>query len=33
VDFAGIEHDPFQTEERGHGRTERRIYFVAYDWA
>lgn len=30
-DFAGIEHDICYTEERGHGRLERRSYLVLYD--
>jgi predicted transposase YbfD/YdcC len=28
VDFEGVEHDIYQTEERGHGRIERRVYIV-----
>jgi predicted transposase YbfD/YdcC len=31
VDFAGLEHDTYETEERGHGRVERRSYTVLYD--
>jgi predicted transposase YbfD/YdcC len=29
-DFAGLEHDSYETEERGHGRTEYRSYFVLH---
>jgi predicted transposase YbfD/YdcC len=29
--FAGIEHDTYQTEEKGHGRVEKRTYIVIYD--
>lgn len=28
TDFAGLEHDEFETEERGHGRTEKRSYTI-----
>jgi predicted transposase YbfD/YdcC len=31
VDFQGMECDVYQTEERGHGRTERRTYRVLYE--
>jgi predicted transposase YbfD/YdcC len=31
VDFQGIECDVYQTEEQGHGRTERRTYRVLYE--
>ena len=31
ADFAGYEHDVYETEERGHGRTEKRSYTVLYD--
>jgi predicted transposase YbfD/YdcC len=30
-DAASIKHDVFRTEERGHGRHERRTYYVFYD--
>jgi predicted transposase YbfD/YdcC len=42
VDFAGYEHDTYETTERGHGREEQRIYTIlhstygirnATDWA
>jgi predicted transposase YbfD/YdcC len=31
LDFKGIEYDCYQTEERGHGRTEKRRYIVLYN--
>jgi predicted transposase YbfD/YdcC len=31
LDFEGIEHDYYETFERGHGREERRIYIVLYN--
>lgn len=31
VDYRGYEHDTYETEERGHGRVERRTYTVLYD--
>ena len=31
VDFRGYEHDTYETEERGHGRTEKRSYTVLYN--
>ena len=31
LDFEGIEHDFYETFERGHGREERRIYIVIYN--
>jgi predicted transposase YbfD/YdcC len=30
TDFAGMEHDTYTTEERGHGRQERRCYTVLH---
>jgi predicted transposase YbfD/YdcC len=30
-DFAGVQHDRYETEERGHGRHERRSYEVIYE--
>lgn len=30
-DFAGVEHDIYHIEERGHGRVENRNYLVVYD--
>jgi predicted transposase YbfD/YdcC len=30
-DFEGVEHDSYRTEEKGHGRLERRSYLVLYD--
>jgi predicted transposase YbfD/YdcC len=33
VDFMGYEYDVYQTEERGHGRLEKRSYTVLYDLA
>jgi len=30
-DFAGVEHDSYQTEDRGHGREEKRIYTILVD--
>jgi predicted transposase YbfD/YdcC len=30
-DFAGLDHDFFQTEEQGHGRQERRTYLGIYN--
>jgi predicted transposase YbfD/YdcC len=30
-DFEGVEHDSYYREESGHGRRERRSYFVLYD--
>lgn len=30
-DFQGVQHDIFETEEKGHGRHERRSYTVIYD--
>src|SRR4051812_5814050 len=30
TDFAGLEHDAYQTRERGHGREEYRCYTVVY---
>jgi predicted transposase YbfD/YdcC len=30
LDFEGIEHDYYETVERGHGREEKRIYIVIY---
>jgi predicted transposase YbfD/YdcC len=32
-DFAGLEHDTFETQERGHGRDEYRSYLVLHDTA
>jgi predicted transposase YbfD/YdcC len=29
--FAGVQHDSYQTEERGHGRRERRYYDIITD--
>src|SRR5262249_24821071 len=29
-DFAGVEHDRYETEEHGHGRHEKRCYEVIY---
>jgi predicted transposase YbfD/YdcC len=29
--FTGVEHDTYQTEEKGHGRAEKRTYVVLYD--
>ena len=31
ADFAGVPHDRYEAEERGHGRHERRCYEVIYD--
>lgn len=31
TNYAGIEHDTYVTEERGHGRQERRSYVVLYE--
>jgi predicted transposase YbfD/YdcC len=31
LDFEGIEHDYYETVERGHGREEKRIYIVIYN--
>lgn len=31
LDFEGIEHDCYETVERGHGREERRVYIVMYN--
>src|SRR5262245_46268726 len=31
VDYEGYDHDCYETEERGHGRQERRSYTVLYD--
>lgn len=31
TEFAGIEHDEYVTEERGHGRQERRCYTILLD--
>lgn len=31
IGYQFVEHDVFATEERGHGRTERRKYFVMHD--
>jgi predicted transposase YbfD/YdcC len=31
LDFEGITHDIYETLERGHGRTERRIYIVTHN--
>jgi predicted transposase YbfD/YdcC len=31
VDFQGYDHDCYQTEERGHGRVEKRSYTVLYN--
>jgi predicted transposase YbfD/YdcC len=33
TDFAGMAHDQYETEERGHGRHEYRCYTVLYDTA
>jgi predicted transposase YbfD/YdcC len=30
-DFAGVQHDRYETEEYGHGRHEKRCYEVIYD--
>jgi predicted transposase YbfD/YdcC len=30
-DFAGLEHDTYETQERGHGREEHRCYLVLHD--
>jgi predicted transposase YbfD/YdcC len=29
--FEGVKHDTYQTEDRGHGRVEKRTYIVIYD--
>ena len=31
TDFAGVKHDRYEAEERGHGRHEKRCYEVIYD--
>jgi predicted transposase YbfD/YdcC len=31
VDFAGMEHDTYETQERGHGREEYRLYTVLHN--
>jgi predicted transposase YbfD/YdcC len=31
IDFAGLEHDTYETRERGHGREEYRCYTVLHD--
>lgn len=31
ADYKGLEYDRYETEERGHGRAERRAYTVLYD--
>jgi predicted transposase YbfD/YdcC len=31
TNFAGLEHDDYETKEKGHGREERRHYTVIYD--
>jgi predicted transposase YbfD/YdcC len=33
MDFAGLEHDTYETRERGHGREEYRCYSVLYNTA
>ena len=33
VNFEGFAHDTFQTEDKGHGRSEKRTYTVLYDLA